>query len=252
MASGTPEVASLRRALGLLEGLVAGGARQTIAEVAASAGLPLATAHRHVTTLMAAGFLTRLASGRYVAGPRLRSLLGHVDEKQQIAAIAAPVLHELAARVRGVVQLGTLENDMVTYRIKTGRGARGMFTRVGMQLEAYCSGIGKVLLAYLPDDERKSYLANGPFIALTERTITTAQALSEELARVREQGFATDEGEIAEDLACLAVPIHAPQGRVIAAISISRSALRQAPSARMTDLPFLRDAAVRIGELAAG
>jgi len=145
-----------------------------------------------------------------------------LDEKQVIAHAAAPVLHRLATQVRSVVQLGTLEDDMVTYRIKTGKGAQKLFTRTGLQLEAYCSGIGKVLLAHLPDAARQAYLAAGPFVALTPRTITDAARLAKVLADVRQRGFASDVGEIAEDLVCIAVPIHTPDGRVPAAISVSQ------------------------------
>lgn len=118
---------------------------------------------------MAEGYLAALGGGRHVAGARLLGLLHGLDEKQIIANVAAPLLHELAARVRSVVQLGTFENDMMTYRIKTGRGANALFTRVGMQLEAYCSGMGKVLMAHLPEAEREAYLASGPFVALGGR-----------------------------------------------------------------------------------
>jgi DNA-binding IclR family transcriptional regulator len=111
---------------------------------------------------------------------------------------------------------------MVTYRIKTGRGAHDLFTRTGLQLEAYCSGIGKVLLAHLPVAERHAYLAAGPFVALTSHTITDPARLAVALDAVRAEGFATDLGEIVEDLQCLAVPVRQPDGRVRAAISVSR------------------------------
>ena len=81
---------------------------------------------------------------------------------------------------------------MVTYRIKTGQGAGNLFTRVGMQLEAYCSGIGKMLLAHLPEEQQRAYLAGGPFPALTAKTITQPEALAQELERIRAQGFALD------------------------------------------------------------
>nr|MBP6380884.1 IclR family transcriptional regulator [Sphingorhabdus sp.] len=159
----------------------------------------------------------------HVAGARLLGLLHRLDEKQIIANVAAPLLHELAARVRTVVQLGTFENDMVTYRIKTGRGANALFTRIGMQLEAYCSGMGKVLLANLPVAEREAYLASGPFVALTEHTIVEPARLREELDAVRNQGFAIDDEEVSPGLRCMAVPLRRSDGRVLAAISVSQA-----------------------------
>ena len=223
MKQGTPQISSLKRTLAMLETVIADDGRSNLAELARKIGMPAATAHRQVTTLVAEGYLMASGGGRHVAGARLLGLLHRLDEKQIIANVAAPLLHELAERVRSVVQLGTFENDMVTYRIKTGRGASALFTRIGMQLEAYCSGIGKVLLANLPPAEREAYLAGGPFVALTARTIVDPARLREELDMVRQQGFAIDDEEVASGLRCMAVPLRNGDGRVLAAISVSQA-----------------------------
>ena len=223
MSRGTPHISSLKRTLAMLDAVIADGGLSSVAKLARQIAMPLATAHRQVTTLVAEGYLTASGGGHYVAGARLLGMLHRLDEKQIIANVAAPLLHELAALVRTVVQLGTFENDMVTYRIKTGRGANALFTRIGMQLEAYCSGIGKVLLANLPVAEREAYLASGAFVALTERTIVEPARLREELDAVRNQGFAIDDEEIAPGLRCMAVPLRRSDGRVLAAISVSQA-----------------------------
>ncbi len=207
----------------MLEAVIADGGRSNVSELARKIGMPMATAHRQVTTLVAEGYLTPSGSGRHVAGSRLLGLLHRLDEKQVVANVAAPLLHRLAARVRSVVQLGTFENDMVTYRIKTGRGASDLFTRIGMQLEAYCSGIGKVLLAHLPNHKREAYLASGPFVALTDRTIVDPDRLSAELDAISKRGYAIDDEEIAPGLRCMAVPLRKGDGTVIAAISVSQA-----------------------------
>ncbi|OCC23448.1 IclR family transcriptional regulator [Croceicoccus estronivorus] len=240
MSKGIPLISSLQRTLTMLEAVIADGGERSVSAIAREAGIPVATAHRQVATLVAEGYLASSGSYQHIAGPRLLSLLHRLDEKQVIANVAAPILHKLASQVRSIVQLGTFENDMVTYRIKTGQGASDMFTKVGMQLEAYCSGIGKVLLAHLPDDHLRSYLANGPFVPLTDRTITDPHRLAEELKAVKDQGFAVDDGEIAEDLYCIAAPIHMADGRVIAAISISRNvaAMDEAREKRVRKLLF--------------
>ncbi len=250
MRNGTPTIAALGRSLSMLEAILADREGRSVAAIAQAVGLPGATAHRQVTTLVVERFLTRLPGGKLGPGPRLLSMLQQVDAKQVIAAAAAPVLHRLARKVGSIVQLGTLENDMVTYRIKTGRGAKDLFTRTGLQLEAYCSGIGKVLLAYLPDTERRAYLAAGPFVALTPRTITDTGLLALTLDHVRLQGFARDQGEIAEDLECLAVPIFQPDGSVPAAISVSRLTGRGRTQSPDAFLPLLRVAADEIAATA--
>lgn len=224
-------ISALSRSLAMLEAILTDREGVSVAALALQVGLPRATAHRQVATFQRDGFLRRLPNGRLVAGPRLLALTQALDQRQVIVAAAAPVLHRLAVQLGCVVQLGTLDNDMVTYRLKTGRGAGDFFTRVGLQLEAYCTGIGKVLLAHLPEPERQAYLATGPFPPLTPKTITDPGRLREELVRVREQGFARDNEEIAEGLICLAVPVRAADGSVPAAISLSRSTAGARPAA---------------------
>lgn len=223
MSSGIPLIASLQRTLAMLEAVIADSGSRSVSAIARDIGIPIATAHRQVATLVAEGYLARSGGGRHIAGAKLLGLLHRLDEKQVVTNAAAPPLHELAGRVRAVVQLGTFENEMVTYRIKTGQGAASLFTKVDQQLEAYCSGIGKVLLAHLPEDQLRAYLATGPFVPLTRRTITNPEALARELEKVRTEGIAVDDGEITEGMYCIAAPIRMDDGRVIAAISITRT-----------------------------
>lgn len=248
MRQGTPTISALSRSLAMLEAVLADRAGRSVPEIAASLSLPRATAHRQVSTLITEGFLVRMPGGRLGPGPRLLGLLDLVDAKQVIVAAAAPLLHRLADRLHCLVQLGTLENDMVTYRIKTGQGAGDIFTRIGMQLEAYCTGIGKVLLAHLPLRERETYLAAGPFPPLTANTITEPALLRQELLAVAAQGFARDMEEIAEGIACIAVPIFGPDGSVAAAISASRPAAANPALSEGQIIETLTLAATQIGE----
>lgn len=215
---------SLTRGLCLLEAIIADGAESTLSKIARDIGLPVATAHRYVVRLVETGWLMPTRYGRHTAGPVLHCVIKEAAKVEALKAMATPILEVLAKRVRSVVHLGTLDHDMVTYGIKTGQGADALFTREGMQLEAYCSGIGKVLLAELPDDALDHYLAAAPFVALTPNTITDPATLRSELHAIRSAGFAEDREEIALGLRCLAFPVRDARGNAIAAISISRSA----------------------------
>lgn len=230
----------------MLEAIVADREGRSITSIANQVGLPKATAHRLATTLLQEGYLRRLPGGRLVAGARLVALAQSIDDKQIVAEAAAPVLHRLARSLRCVVQLGTLENDMVTYRIKTGHGAGDLFTRIGLQLEAYCTGIGKVLLANLPEGDRESYLSAGPFPAITRNTITDPDALRVELEQVRAQGYACDNEEIAEGLVCFAAPIRIAENEVVAAISASKLVRGKHPVSSEVVIAALIDAAREI------
>lgn len=147
---------------------------------------------------------------------------GAADPIVTLGHAARPMLRELAITVRGTAHLGVLEADR-------------QFTEEGKQLEAYCSGIGKMLLADLPTPERGRYLANGPFTALTDRTITDPALLRIELARTRERGYAVDDAEIAPAIWCVAAPLLWPDGVARAAISLTRVAAPQHPA----DIPRL-------------
>jgi len=222
MRSGTPHISAVERTLDFLEAIVADGGAHNIRILAEAAGLPHATAHRQVRTLIARGYLTSIAKGRHVAGPRLIRLGTAVDPLATLVRAARPMLLQLARSAKGTAHLGVLENDMVTYLVKAGAAGDQLFTQEGKQLEAYCSGIGKVLLAYLSDTERERYLADGPFTALTRKTITDPDLLRSELAATRARGFAIDDEEIAPSLQCVAVPLLMADGAACAAISVTK------------------------------
>ena len=211
----TPPNQSLARGLALLSA-VGEGAR-TLAALARATGLPPATVHRLVLTLEAQGFVERPVRGTIVPGPALTQFAADFGPHDRLAAIARPLIRRLAARFRAPVQLAVLEGDMATYLVKEGEGSDALFTREGGQLEAYCSALGKVLLAALPAPDRAAYLAGGPFPPLTARTITDPVLLAAELERTAARGYARDEGEVDVGLSCLAVPI--PGGN--AALSLS-------------------------------
>ncbi|ARR57564.1 hypothetical protein HY78_28990 (plasmid) [Rhizorhabdus wittichii DC-6] len=231
MRNGTPKISSLQRTLETLESVVTGTPGRNISAIARDLGLPVATAHRQIATLTAEGYLARHPDGSWMVGPKMLRLLSHVDERDIVARLAQPILKQLARRVRTTVHLGTFDEDMVTYRAKAGGELTDLFTQVGMQLEAYCSAIGKVLLAHMRPEQLDTYLLSAPFVALTAKTIVDVDRLREEIGIVRASGHAVDDEEIATGLKCIAVPIAGQDREPIAAISISwPDAARQARS----------------------
>jgi DNA-binding IclR family transcriptional regulator len=244
---GTPSVAALERGLALLAAVARDGGRRSAIDIGQELGLPIATTHRLAATLAKGGYLHRVRRGRFVAGPALLAVSGAVSAHAAAAEAARPVLTKLAQRAGLTAHLGRLESNMVTYLIKEGDEA-GLFTREGIQLEAYCSGIGKVLLAHLPAEEQAEYLASAPFIALTPRTITDPAALRQAFDRIRAEGYAVDDEEVVSGLTCLAVPVPAASGAVTFAISLSGRGNWLARRARMPVLARLQDAAREAAE----
>jgi IclR family transcriptional regulator, acetate operon repressor len=211
------------RALNLLTAIVADQGRSSIAELGRGIALPAATTYRLVSAFVRDDFLIAVGRGRHVAGPKLASLASMTSLNPALIALGRPVIERLASNTGCVSHLGILDKDMVTYLLKAGPNSQAIFTEEGTQLEAYCSGIGKILLASLPPDELAAYLEGGPFIPLTPHTITDPKMLANQLALIRAQGFARDMEEVANGLFCLAVAIRNPAGTAIAALSVSRS-----------------------------
>jgi DNA-binding IclR family transcriptional regulator len=249
----TPDqaTASLEKALTLFGRIAKDRGTTPLKPLVADLELPRSTLYRLLGALQDFGLITRGARGLYDVGLPLVETLGGITPSQHLAGLSRPSLQELADLCGATAHLGVLENDMVTYLVKvTGKGAAAdaVFTRENAQLEAYCSGIGKVLLAALPKAAREQYLAAGPFVPLTGQTITDSDALRRSLELVRQEDFAEDDGEVADDLFCLAVPVRRNNGAVHAAISVSfRRTTRSARNIEQ-DLKNLRRYAADLGQ----
>lgn len=219
---------SFDRALYLLHAILADAGVSRIGEIAGRVDIPLSSAHRLVGQLERRGFIVRTGRGRYVAGLALLPVLSQASLDSALAATGRPYLKRLAHETGSTAHLGILRADMVTYLVK--EGANQIFTRESMQLEAYCSGIGKMLLSSLPDGTLVKYLDQDDFVALTPSTIIDPDLLRVHLRVVRDQDFALDDREISENLRCLAVPIRGPDGIAVAAISAATDCQGPFPS----------------------
>ena len=226
---------SVDRALALLLRLVDDGGQHTLADLGRAGGLAPSTSYRLGAALRKAGMIVSTGRGRFVAGPALASRQDRLSLSAALAAAARPILKYIAQQGKCVAHLGVLESDMVTYLVREGANVGNIHSEEGKQLEAYCSGIGKMLLAGLSVDARDAYLGSAPFVALTDRTITNPEELRAELAAIAAQGFARDEGEGAPEITCIAVPIKGRDCRAVAAISLSWTAqvFAEGPALRM-------------------
>jgi DNA-binding IclR family transcriptional regulator len=191
-------------------------------ELSRRANLPQASGYRLIQTLEKIGAVIRGPRGRYRPGMLLVSLSQNVAIGDLLRNSSHGIVGELAKRFHLTVHLGMLEEGMVTYVSKVAApGSFPLKTRVGAQLEAYCSALGKVLLSALSRERLDSVILDGDLVPLTENTITEPQALRAELEKVRRQKYAIDNGEADDDIVCVAVPIRDTEGRVIAAMSAS-------------------------------
>lgn len=226
---GTPLNKSVLRAFHLLEAFKNERDGLTLREAAATSRMTVPTVHRFLRTLLSLGALEQHGKGRYVIGCTLKDFAENNARKEDAEATLSRHVSQLAATLHETVHVAELIGSMAFYTAKaeTQRSLK-IVTQVGTSLEAYCTGVGKVLLAYQPDEMVSRYLDNGELIALTAYTITDRDCVLRELAKVRELGYAIDDQEFEVGLRCLATPIYL-NGRVVAALSCS------APLSRLPD-----------------
>lgn len=230
----------MTRAATLLSTILADCGEHPLETHARALSIPRSTAYRTVKTFVSTGLLTPVGGGRFIAAFGLVRSAGRISPNEVLSAASRPIIRRLSRDCGTTAHLGVLDGDMVTYILKEERKVK-LFTREGGQLEAYCSAIGKVLLAHLPESELEAYLESDYFVPLTRHTIVTPKELRIELAQVARLGYALDREEVAEGMVCQAVPIR-HEGSVVAAISLSR--ISDTPC--RDDLVMLRQCAERI------
>jgi IclR family acetate operon transcriptional repressor len=228
-------VQSVDRALVLLERLCQASDGLSLHELAGAAGLPKSTTHRLLRTLMHHNLVRQDAQkGLYTPGLRLFELAYAQINSLSLLTKASPFVTELARQTNETVHLAILDDYEVVYISKeeTLHPIR-MHSAIGKRAPAHCTGLGKVMLAYLPEGKLEEVVRRRGLASYTPRTISSYRELKEHLLTIRRQGYAIDNAEHEEDILCAAAPIHDHNGEVIAAISLSIPAVRG-------DLPRIR------------
>ena len=229
----TPRNQSVQKAFALLQSFRGPDEWVTNAELSRRARLSEAAGHRLIKTLEGIGVVVRNTRGCYRPGMLLVSLSKDVDIGDLVRGTSQKLLSDLAVRTEAIVHVGVLENGMVTYAARVGDDSHfAVHSRVGAQQEAYCSALGKVLLAALPKEELEEFLHDGRLVALTPQTITDVVRLRSELRKVRVRGYAVDDCEWSPGLYCIGAPILDAGDQTVAAISVSDSAGRMTESRR--------------------
>lgn len=198
------------KVLGLLEAFESGPSALTLTELAAHADLPLPTAHRLAGELVSWGALERDPQGRYVVGLRLWEVAQSAG--RQLRDTARPFLQDLFSLTGETVHLAVREGHEALYIDRVYSSKRvPRASRVGGRLPLHATAVGKVLLAYEEQWVREAYL-NRPLAPSTSRTHVNPVRLAEELATVREQGYATTLEEVRAGSCSIAVPVDTEAG----------------------------------------
>jgi len=217
--TGTAGATVTSRVLALLGAFDADHRALTLTELAVRAGLPPATAHRLVGELVEWGALTRRASGEYVVGRRLWDVGLLAPVQAGLRQVASPFLHDLYGATLATVHLAVRDGERALYVDRlSGHASVPVVSQVGSRLPLHATGVGKVLLAHAPADVQVQVL--GGLTRVTPFTITQPGRLRAQLRRVHREGFAETHEEMSLGACSVAVPVHARDGNVVAALGI--------------------------------
>jgi IclR family transcriptional regulator, pca regulon regulatory protein len=218
---------SLERGLEVLASFSSARPLLGVSELAREVGLSRSTAHRYIATLAALGYLDQdLATRKYRLGPRVLDLGFSAINSMELRQISAPHLQRLSDETGHTVNMAILDGADIVYVERCRSAQRGqreidLDLHVGSRLPAYCTSMGKVLLAHLPADRRDALLGDGRLAKRGPNTLTSRAALLAELRRVHDDGLAVNNEELAFGLRSIAAPVRVQAGDVAAAINLA-------------------------------
>ncbi len=240
---------TVAKALEVLDLVASYGRPVRFSELLEASAYPKATLYRLLQTLVRQRMLSHdPEDGCYNMGMRLVRLAHVAWAQSSLAPIARPHLDRLSAELGETVHLAQLDHGQVLYVDKrNARDTVAMFSQAGKVGPAYCTGVGKAMLAHLPEAQLPAMLAQQSWHRFTPNTLTTPEALLDDLAAIRVRGFAFDNEEHEPGIICVAVPILSSGGRVCGALSVTSTTARTDLGALQSRVPLMRDIARIIG-----
>src|SRR5579863_2251389 len=217
----------LHKTLDILETIKSRDSGFKLAELARKVGMPKATVYRILTTLEGRGYLDRAADGSYRMAKKLFNLQRTESAEQILNRVAQPIMERVVDATKETVNLGILDaGEVVVINTVESPQAVRMSSKIGNRRHLHSTALGKIFLAGLPEKEFLRLIRMKGLPRLTDYTLTTKSAVVEEIHRVRKQGWALDNQENEIEGRCIGAPISTPDGRLLAALSISGPVFR--------------------------
>lgn len=219
-------IGSVAKAISILDCFDDQKPEWNLTQLSKKLGIPKSTLLGTISTLEAANYLERTPNtNNYRLGLRLFELGHVVRSSMAIRQHAIPLMEEIHERTGAIVYLAIPRDGQVLFLEAVYPGRRLIhYSSAGRRGPMHCTGLGKAMLAYLPEQTVLEIVDYWGLPKYTEQTLTTVDALMADLALVRERGYALDRGEESSDVRCVAVSIRNTQGEVLGAMSISVSA----------------------------
>jgi IclR family pca regulon transcriptional regulator len=247
-------MASLARGLAVIRAFTQQRRHLTIAQLSQRTGIPRAAVRRCLYTLSKLGYVASDDGRAYVLRPAILAL-GHAYlSSTSLATAVQPLLDRITRELHESSSMAVLEGDDILYIARSSTNARVMSIDLGIgsRLPAYCTSMGRVLLAGLQPADLRDYLARAKLTRLTSRTVDNPEALSGVLKAVRRNGYAIVDQELEIGLRSIAVPVVDGEGRSVAAINVGTQSSRVSIAEMESRfLPLIRAAAHEAGLLLA-
>jgi IclR family pca regulon transcriptional regulator len=197
-----------------------------IADIADDLGMSRSTTHRYVITLVALGYLEQGASRKYRLGLKVTDLGMAALNSTGLREHAHEYLEELRQRTSYTTNLAVLDGAEILYvdRVRSfrrGQSKIDLGLAPGSRLPAYCTAMGKLLLAYLPEEEQRELITEMKLTKQGPNTITSKKALLSELDEIQSEGFAVNDEELAPELHSIAAPVRNEAREVVAAVNLA-------------------------------
>ena len=208
-----------------------------VSEIARLMGWGKSTTYGLINSLVSRGFLEQSsATKKYRLGIRNFELGRYVQQRMDLRGEAAPIIKEALSSYHETVHLAThYQGEVVHIESYLVPDVTALYTQAGRRTPMHCSGVGKAMLAFLPQQYLDQYIFQRPLKALTPYTITAPQVLLQDLLASRQRGYAIDDQELEQGLRCVAAPIFDFQKQPVAAISICGPVYRM-DSQRMQEI----------------
>jgi DNA-binding IclR family transcriptional regulator len=199
----------------------------TVSQLAKLMSINRASSHRFLSTLKELGYADKDDSSRYYLTSKVIELGMKVLDRFEIRKIARPFLQELSNKFNETTNLGYFNGEEVLTIDKMDSTERlRMDAGIGGGEPAYCTSLGKAILAFLPDRHLDEYLQTTELIPFTPNTVISKDKLMEELRHIKENGYAIDDEELSIGLRCVGAPLFDHNGQVRYAISLSGPSIR--------------------------
>jgi IclR family transcriptional regulator, pca regulon regulatory protein len=218
---------SLARGLSVIQAFSDSKRQLTNSQLSAKTGLSRAAVRRCLYTLMKLGFAATDDSRHFYLRPRVLALGHSYISSMPIASAAQPVLEHVSRQLHESCSIATLDGLDIIYVARASvTRIMAVDLRVGSRLPAFCTSMGRVLLANLPPEEQEACIERIDFTPMTDRTVRSPEKLRQILKLVRRNGYAIVDQELELGLRSMAVPIQSPMGRVVAALNVGTHAQR--------------------------